>query len=238
MKDLKIFILLVVGLSGCSNKYLASREEEFFDRKVLGEWNHMEGRVVSRDEEGFTMGLQIKNFVEIRDSLRLKEVYMRGYEGKDGKIEQNFFFGLIEVLGGCSIMGSCCVAGLKAGYDSPDGVPSASVSACLLPIGIIGFSIMIDGLPQYVKSIKEMPAYVRLDTLCFARKLFAAEKVKIMLGNTGFIKTYYTDGNSNLEVKFDEIISEPAEADSVLSLIIEYEELADTVEVNIIKKEE
>ncbi len=227
----KIVILFIVFLSGCSKKYLAFREEEFFGRRVLAEREILEGEVIDRNEEGLTIGLQVKGFVEVRDSLRLKEVYMRGYEGKDGRIEQNFFFGLFEVIGGCSIMGSCCVAGFGAGYDSPDGMPSASVSAGLIPVGIIGFSIMMDGLPQYVKSIKEIPAHVRLDTLCIGGKLLSDEDVKVVLENSNFERSYYTNEDGNIKLKFDEIIPEPMKTDSMLNLIIRYYELVDTVRV-------
>jgi hypothetical protein len=56
-------------------------------------------------------------------------------------------------------------------------------------------------------------------------------KVKIMLENTNSEKTYYTDENGNLELKFDEIIPESTEVDSTFSLIIEYGDLIDTVKV-------
>jgi hypothetical protein len=46
-----------------------------------------------------------------------------------------------------------------------------------------------------------------------------------------FEKEYYTDEYGNVKLKFDEIIPESTEADSVLDLIIRYYELVDTVEV-------
>jgi len=54
-----------------------------------------------------------------------------------------------------------------------------------------------------------------------------------MLKNTSSEKAYYTDKNGNIKLKFDDIIPEPAEADSVLNLIIQYEELIDTVNVEV-----
>jgi hypothetical protein len=237
MRALKILILFIVVLSGCSKKYLDSREEEFFSRRVLAAWDDIEGRVISGDEKGFTMGLQVKNFVEVRDSLRLKEVYMRGYEAEDGIIEQNFFLGFSEVIGGCTIVGFSCLTGCAYYYRSstniPNPVPVEIAVAVLIPVGIAGFSLMMDGLPQYVKSIKKIPAHVRLDTLCVGEKLLSDEDVKIVLENTNFEKIYYTNEYGNIELKFNEIIPEPTKADSVLNIIVRYAELIDTVDVRI-----
>jgi hypothetical protein len=56
-------------------------------------------------------------------------------------------------------------------------------------------------------------------------------EVRIILKNTNSEKIYNTDRKGNLDFKINEIIPEPAEADSVLELIIRYYELVDTVKV-------
>jgi len=78
-----------------------------------------------------------------------------------------------------------------------------------------------------------IPAHVRLDTLCVDRVLLSDEKVKIMLENTNFEKLYHTDEDGNVELKISEIIPEPTESDSILNIIIRYEEMVDSVEVKL-----
>ena len=56
-----------------------------------------------------------------------------------------------------------------------------------------------------------------------------------MVENSDFKKTYWTDKNGNIELKFNEIIPESTVDDSMFNLIIQYEELFDTVNVNIMK---
>jgi hypothetical protein len=61
------------------------------------------------------------------------------------------------------------------------------------------------------------------------------QKIKVMVENSDFKKTYWTDKNGNIELKFNEIIPESTVDDSMFNLIIQYEELFDTVNVNIMK---
>jgi len=138
MKALKIMILFIIVLSGCSKKYLDSREEEFLGREVLKSWKDLRTEIIAQSDESFSLNFQINDLIEVRDSLKLKEVYMRGYERGDGRIEQNFFLGFFEVIGGCAIVGSCCLAGCAASYDSPRGELPVWVVG-LVPVGIAGF---------------------------------------------------------------------------------------------------
>jgi len=57
------------------------------------------------------------------------------------------------------------------------------------------------------------------------------QKIKISVERLDFAKMYYTDEDGNIELKFDEILPEPTDADSVLSIIMRYYELVDTVRV-------
>lgn len=44
-----IIFLPIVLLSGCSKKYLDSREEELLDRKVLNSWKDLDAKIIEQD---------------------------------------------------------------------------------------------------------------------------------------------------------------------------------------------
>ena len=60
-----VIFLLVIVLSGCSNKYIESSEKDLIDR----EWSVLDAEIVEQDNVGFTLNLKVKDFVEVRDSV-------------------------------------------------------------------------------------------------------------------------------------------------------------------------
>ncbi len=227
MKALKIMILFIVVLSGCSKKYLASTEEELIDHRVFSSWKELDGKVVGLSDKGFSLGLQVKDFAIIRDHLKLKEVYVRS-SGEGG----SFMAQLGAVVGfvGC-IWGYNYAKSANCWYGEDDKVMEGCMVSCASFFTFFGF--MKRGASRDFESVKIIPDYIKIDTICVDSVSLSEEEVKIMVKNTNFEKLYYTSKEGNIDLIFDEIIPEPTEADSILNLIIRYYELVDTVDVNI-----
>jgi hypothetical protein len=81
------------------------------------------------------------------------------------------------------------------------------------------------------KSVKIMPDHVKTNRLCVDSAVVSIDKVKILVENTDFGKIYWTDESGNIELKFNEIVPEPTEADSVFNIIIQYGDLFGAVKV-------
>jgi len=56
MKVLKILILFVIVLFGCSPTHVLRKERELLDSKILESWDELKGKVVKRDSLGFSSG--------------------------------------------------------------------------------------------------------------------------------------------------------------------------------------
>ncbi len=220
MKILNILILFVVLLSGCSNKYVAAREEGLIGR----EWRVLDTEILGQYDVGLVLNLNVKEFVEVRDSVKLKKLY----GNRRRKI------GKYKIMGGCAIVG-CTALGIgyaTLAYSYNPDIEFETLVAWLGGIGGVGtLSFISTGLVDLFRADREKPYYIKKNIICKNSTPLRNDGVKIMLKNTSSEKTYYTDENGIIQLKFDEFIPEPTEADSILNLIIQYEELVDTVKV-------
>ncbi len=237
MKALKILILFVVLLSGCSKKYLVSTEEELISRKSLSTWEDLDANVIGRNENSFALNLRVKDFAEVREVFCEKEIYKRGSKQKDGSIKQD---APLKFKSACATAGCAGILGfvsfLQVAHTLPDVGGWGYLSAFSFIGGGIGaLCFLADGLLQKIDSadVKVKSVNIKMDTICVDSLLLSKEKVKIMFNDTDFEKEYYTDEDGNIELKFSEIVPEPVGADSIINLIIQYEEMVDNVDVKI-----
>jgi hypothetical protein len=228
MKILRILILFVVLLSGCNQKYLADKEEELGERK----WSILDAAIVAQDNENLSLNLKVKDLVGVEDSINIKEIYRYGFEqenGGIGKDNSNVFLGLGLGCFGCLMVGYEAfeeMMDIKNGFGATGAIGAMlCLSGCLF--------LTHDWFPKYDKYKRIDSYYIRKNQKYIKSELLFCGKVKVLVEKTGFEKTYYTDEDGNIELSFDEIIPEPTEADSVLNLIIQYEDLVDTVDVEI-----
>lgn len=223
MKALKIIIFFIVVLTGCSNKYVAAREEGLIDR----EWSVLDAKIVGKDNVGFTLNLNVQDFVEVKDSVKLRKLF----ESRRRKV------GFYKVLGGCAIAGCAALASAGSVLSWANN-PSDDIFLKLAwGYGIVGgigaLYFIISGSSDFAKSNREKPYYTKKNIMCKNSIPLRDEEVEIMLEKTDFGKIYYTDENGNIELKMNEIIPEPTEADSTINLIIQYEEMVDTLDVRL-----
>lgn len=216
-KIFKTFILFLFFLFGCSNKY-ADVEGE-----VVSSWQELDCEIVEQDEQGFSLGVQVKDFI----SEELSKSYIGSLDkGEEGVIP--FLLGSVVAVGGC--YGGLRCTNLSDWSSSPRWGEGCIVSAASWAAGL---SIMKLGASKGAKFVKIIPNVAQVDTLCVDSTAVSVGKLKVLMGNTNFEKMYWTDKNGDSELKFNEIIPEPAETDSVLNLIIQYKEMVDTVDVEI-----
>jgi len=215
--------LFCVFFSGCAKNQLIRRKEVLVDRKSSPLRSELDVRVVSQDEQVFSLFPQIKNIAFVRDSVKLEELYVHGSE------ESADFIGVL----GAAIGFGGCIGGYKYAesgnclYDNrfSEGCAISFVSAAL------GAAMISEGSSQGAEFIKIMPGFIKRDTVCVDSMFLIKQKIKVLVEESNFEKVYYTDEKGNIELKFDEILPEPSEGDSILSLIIRYYELIDTVRV-------
>jgi hypothetical protein len=226
MKPLKIIILFVVVLSGCSQKYLADKEEELGGRRR----SFLDVAIVAQDKDNLSLSLKVKDFIVVGDSVKAKEFINR----EDGRKTD------ILVASGMAIIYS----GLLGSYyyvRSQDYLTDEVFeTGCFISsVSCLGGLAMINwGLNSRSSDINSRRDFIKIDTICVDSMLIPNSEMEISVEKTNFKRTYWTDEDGNIELGFEEIIPEPTEADSVLNFIIQYEDLVDTVEVNIIKEEE
>lgn len=228
---LKIMILFLFLLFGCSHKYV-DVEGESLDEKVVASWEELDCRVVEKDEEAFSLCLQVRDISVVGGSKKLAELYRRGSQEKeDGRIP----FGVLAGVGGC--IGGCYY-GLHDnnifswdGYDEEDG--ERFNRGCFISFisCATGLSIVFWGIDERRKAAEAISGFIKRDTVCTDSTVLSKQKIKISVEKTDLEKTYYTDEDGNLELGFKEIIPEYSGIDSVFNLIIRYYELVDTVEV-------
>lgn len=226
-----IIFLLFLLISGCSQKYLASREEELLDSEILSTRKELDAKIIEQDYKGISLNIQVKDFIEIKDSLSVKEIYKYGYDDPEKKT--------IPAFWGFAVGCAGCFFGYKIGAESDeDYVPSllfpnpsdeGCAYACLF--GLPGFFMMADGMRKGHEYPKVMPDFVKIDTVCVDSIILIKQKIKIAVENLDFEKVYYTDEYGKIELKIDEILPEPTATDSILGLIINYDEMVDSVEV-------
>ncbi len=220
MKTLKIIFLFIIVLSGCSEKFVAAREEGLIGR----EWSVLDTEILGQYNVGLVLNLNVKEFVEVRDSVKLAKLYGSRRRG----------IGKYKISGGCAIAGCTALwigcATMSYAYNPYDGFET--LVAWLGGVGGIGALCFISsGLTDFVRYDREGPYYIKKNIICKNSTPLRDNKVKIMLKKTNSEKTYYTDNYGIIKVKFDEIIPEPTEKDSIIDIIIQYKELADTVNV-------
>ena len=102
MKAMRILVLFVIVLSGCSNKYVAAREEGLIER----EWSVLDTEIRGQYNVGLVLNLHVKEFVEVRDSVKLRKLY----ESRRKRI------GRYKILGGCAIAGCATLASSITAY--------------------------------------------------------------------------------------------------------------------------
>jgi hypothetical protein len=225
-----IIFLLVTLMSGCGQKYLDSREEELLDRKILNSWSNLDTKIVAQDYKGISLNVQVKDFIGVRDSLKLKEFYKHGFGRKDTGIKINY----TKILIGCAIGGCAVLASSMSAYswmNDPSDDIYLKLAWCYGVLGgITALYFILDGLVGFSRP-KSEPYYIKKDGICIDSTVTSVDKVKVIVENKNFEKIYYTDEFGNINLKFNEIIPEPAEADSIINLIVRYEEMVDSLKV-------
>lgn len=215
-----IIFIFVVFMFGCSEKYVASREGELFGR----EWCILNTEIIEQDDEGFTLNLNVKDFVSFG------KIYKQGFKEKDGSEHGESLIGFPEIIVGSVFLFHSIYFGRVLKYLSGDeqgGNLWWYTAGCTL-----GGLFLIAALSsQSRKSDETKLPYVPIDKMCVDSVSLLRQKVMILIEESHFEEIYWTDEEGNIELKFNEVIPEPAEADSILNLIIQYEKMFDTVKV-------
>jgi len=234
MKVLGMMVLFFIVLLGCGNKY-ADVEGELSGSKVVDSWKELSVDFIRLFEWGIRLNIHVMDFNVVRKRIRLKDFY--GYN--PGIAEGENFLTFLGLAAGCY----GCYSGYKYGLDrDEDYTPSllfptisdkGCQTACLWSLP--GCLIMVaSGLRNGERAkVKEMPDFIKEDTICVNSELMSMQKVEISIEELGLEKLYCTDEDGGIELKFDELIPEPREADSILTLIIQYKKMADTVNVEV-----
>jgi len=218
-------LMLFVLFCGCAADRLLRSKEELAGREAFPLRSELGVRVVSRNRQGFSLIAQIKNIAFVRDSLKIEGLYAHGVE-KEGDVMA--LLGMAIGVGGC-------IGGYKYAESGSCLYDNKFMHGCLMSCAsvVLGGVIMNEGSSRGEEFIKVLPGYIKRDTVCVDSMFLIKQKIKVMVENSDFEKYYYTDENGNIELKFDDIIPEPNEADSVFNIIVRYYELADTVNVKI-----
>jgi hypothetical protein len=233
--DYKIIIVFIflVFICGCSSKYLSHTEEDLLEREIFASWEELECEIIVCDNQGFSLGVQVKDFDVVREHLSVKEIYKYGY-GDPEKKTIPAFWGLVVGCAGCFF-------GYKIGAESDENYvpsllfPNPSEQGCAIAclFALPGFVMMADGLRKGNEYTKIIPDYIKIDTVCVDSMLLSKQKIGVSIEEADFEKMYYTDEEGNVNLKFGEIIPEPTESDSILELIIKYEAMVDSVDVRL-----
>jgi len=228
-----IIFLLLVLISGCSKKYLDSREEELLDRKILSTWKDLNVKVIEQNYERLSLNIQVKDFIGVRDSLKLKEFYKHGFGRKDTGERINYT-SYRKILIGCAIGGCAALASSMSAYawmNDPSDDIYLHLAWCYGVVGgITALYFILDGLVGFSHP-KTEPYYIKRDGICIDSTVTSVDEVKVVVENKNFEKVYYTDEFGNINLKFNEIIPEPSESDSILEFIIHYKDMVDSLEV-------
>jgi hypothetical protein len=221
-KILKTVIIFLFFLFGCSHKYVDVKGRSL-DEKIVDSWEELDCGVVEQNEQGFSLNCKIKYMAIVKDSVKRKEFVKRE---KESKADILIALGMVVIYSG----------GLGSYYyiKSRDyltdevfetGCFISSVS-CLA-----GLAMIAGGGKRRSVVVKSRSGLIKGDTICVDSLMLSKGKIEILMENSNFEKTYYTDENGNIELEFEEIIPEPTESDSTIDLIIRCYELVDTVKV-------
>ena len=227
-----IIFVFFVFMYGCSGKYVGLSEEDLADREILTSWKELDADITRRYDEEIFLNVQIKDFIKVADSAKLKKIYKSESQLKDD-YARNIRVGNYSVFGGCATAGVGCLAGFLNYlyfFDPADDVDSYYESAAYLFAGLIGASCLVaNGVLHLVRQYKATPYYIKDGVICTNNAPLTNKEVRIINRSTNFERIYYTDEGGDIEFEISEILSEPTEADSAFELIIQYEEMADTV---------
>ncbi len=226
MKALKIMVLfIIILLFECAQDHLIRRQEEVVSRKSSPLRSELDVKVVTQERNGFSLVSQIRNIAVVRDSLKLEELYVHGSEENENIMA---LLGAAVGFGGC--FGGCSYA---RSADCLAGEDEKMIDGCMISFvsALLGAAMISEASSQGSEFTKIMPGFIKRDTICVDSIILIKQKMKITVENSDFEKVYYTDEDGNIELKIDEILPEPNEADSVLNVIIHYYELVDSVEV-------
>ncbi len=226
MKALKAMILFVFILSGCSKKYV-DIEGKSLDEKIVASWEELECKIVEQNEEGFSLGLEVRDIIVVGDSVKAGELYKHKFidEGSDGLLWGSIIG--FSGLGGFYYLLSQDLTD-PSNFEQQEKTCFISCTSCIAGLGVI----LAWGTNRR-EVIKGIPDLVRGDTVCVDGEPLSMQYVNVLIEESNFKKEYYTDKKGNVELKFNEIIPKTTEADSILNLIIRYYELVDTVDVRI-----
>ena len=214
-----VILIFIVFLFGCSHKYVDARGRSL-DEKIVNSWEELDCKVVEQDELGFSLSVEVGDVILVGDSLRSGELYKTKPLGEGA--------GWILLGGTIGLCGG--VVGLREAIWS---LPEVGERGCLISFGscLTGIGVAGAGIGSRREMVKGMPDLAKGDTVCVDNEILSNQQIDISVEGEDFEKEYYTDGNGNVELKFDEIILEPTDADSVLNVIIRYYDLVDTVRV-------
>ncbi len=217
---LKAFILLL--FFGCSQKYVDA-EGVSLDDKVVDSWEKLDCKIIEQDERGFSLNCLVKDIVEVKGSAKIGEFSRREEKRKAD----------ILVASGMGIIYSGFLGSYYYVKSQDYLTDEVFETGCFISSVscLTGLAMIVWGGNSRSSDINSRRDFIEIDTICVDSMLIPNSEMEISVEKTNFKKTYLTDKNGNLELKFDEIIPEPTEADSVLNLIIKYEDMVDTVEV-------
>ncbi|MBN1695701.1 hypothetical protein JW879_09965 [candidate division WOR-3 bacterium] len=223
-----IIFTLFISFFGRAEDYLIRSEEELVGREASPLRSELDAKVVSKDGQGFSLSVKIKNIAFVRDSVSIKELYVHGSEERGDLVVA--LLGAVVGYGGCMI-GQNYAKSEDCMHDGSDKL----VTGCMMSVvsALLGLGLIKESSYQGYEFTKVLPSFIKTDTVCVDSMFLIKQKLKISIVDSDFEKSYYTDENGNIELWFDEIISEPTDADSILDIIIRYYELVDTVEVKV-----
>jgi len=146
----KTMILLIIVLSGCSNKYVTAREEGLIGR----EWSVLDAEILGRYNIGLILNLSVKDFVEVKDSVKLARLYKSSRRR----------IGTYKVFGGCAIAASATFASFNSAFawlNDPSEDIFLTLAWCYGIVGGVGALYFISsGLADFSKSDRAKPHYI------------------------------------------------------------------------------
>lgn len=227
MKGLKILILFIAFVSGCSRRYV-DVEGKSLDEKVVDSWEELDADIIRIYEGKVRLSIRVKDFDVVSGWVKSREFYKRSSREKEDILIP---LGMLIGLGGCYYgFDYGCIQNdfMHPDHEREDRGCLISLASCAT-----GLVVMSVGAANRRKAVKPVFRFIKTDTVCVDNELLSKRKVKISIVDLDFEKSYYTDEKGNIELQFDEIIPEHTKADSVLSIIIRHYELVDTVNVKI-----
>ena len=218
----KIIILFLFFVIGCSHKYV-DVEGESLDEKVVASREELYCKIVEQDERGFTLSLEVRDVV-VGDSI--------------GEGNAWIVLGFLGGVGGC--LGGCYYEVSNISWDGSGqeefgrGV-LISFASCVTGVGMIFAGIDRNRKSYRRKVAKTIPIFIKKDTVCINNVVLSKQKIKISIEESDFEKVYYTDKEGSVELKFNEILPKPKKTNFKFKVIIRYEDMVDSVNVDMLK---